>query len=564
MKKHILSAFFVFCLACAAFADRELSRNEILQLFGQLTSQPRSTWIPAGTIEATRSEYKAPKVTNESELLTRISQKVAEYANSTNKLELTEELQTLAAAAIPFNVRYELANEYSMDSQVIVKYDGNKFYWEINVISRNDSVRPDISLRTNYMTNQFNLLGNARRIFVWDGEKYTAYCLPINIASIDTTNSTPHTVNGPLTAGIIPWGYGVYSYDNLAAAQTSAVETTVDNQTQIQLTINRANGTEIVLSLDPAKNYAVTSCVISRQDGSVTLQQYSNYSQVGTNWVPETILLENYEANTNRLLSRDRWDITSINTDVPAADAFKIDFKPAATIQYSNPSKTAVCRLADKNKVNCATVALKHAAAKFGKNLSDEKLASLVSKSGNQTNLLAMKKFVDNLGLYCTAVNSDLQTLKNLQDCQVIVHLPDKNHFVALDEMNKDLITSNSLKYAALLISDKPFEKQFAAIPETRLSGISGAAYACTKVIQQGGSEYDIFCTPPVDGICGGNYVHYWTVMGCQYATSGTCVLGNYVRYQTSPCIYNPVFDWCDTTGEWTYYYTRACASYQN
>ena len=90
--------------------------------------------------------------------------------------------------------------------------------------------------------------------------------------------------------------------------------------------------------------------------------------------------------------------LPSINAEVPAADAFKIDFKPAAMIQYSNPAKAAVCRQTDKNKVNCATVALKHAAAKFGKNLSDKKLASLVSKSDNRRTFLAMKKFVDNSG----------------------------------------------------------------------------------------------------------------------------------------------------------------------
>ena len=372
----------ILSVTCAAFADRDLSRTEILQIFQQLTSQPKTTWLPAGTIEATHSEYRAPKITDTSELTARINQKITEYQNDTNKRELTEELQTLAASAIPFNVRYELANEYTMDTQVVVKYDGNKFYWEINVSSRNDSVKPETTLRANYMTNQFNLSGNARRIFVWDGEKYTNYFLPINQAMVDTTNRIPHAINGPLTAGIIPWGYGVYSYDNLAAASSTAIETTVDNQTQIQLTLTKPGGTEIALVLDPAKNNAVLSCITSRQDGSTVLQQYSNYSQVAGNWVPGTISLEQYAAGTNRLLSRDQWEITDVNGDVPSADAFKIDFKPAAMIQYSNPAKPAVCRQTDKNKVNCATVALKSAAAKFGKNASDKKLASLVSKSG--------------------------------------------------------------------------------------------------------------------------------------------------------------------------------------
>jgi len=590
MKRYILSTFVLtFFTACTAFADRDLSRDEILQLFGQLTSQPRQTWIPAGTIEAARSEYKAPKITNENELIARIGQRITEYANNTNKRELTEELQTLAAGAIPFNVRYELANEFTMDSQVIVKYDGNKFYWEINVTSRNDSIRPEISLRANYMTDQFNLLGNARRIFVWDGGKYTAYCLPINQATVDTT-STSHTVNGPLTAGVIPWGYGAYSYAGLAAADTSAVETTVDNQTQIQLTINKAGGAEIVLSLDPAKDYAVTSCITTRQDGSVSLQQYSNYSQVGANWVPGTILLEKYEANTGRLLSRDRWDITDINAEVPPVDAFKIDFKPAARVEYTNLNKPALCRAnqtAPAATGNCATAALKYVAAKFGKNLSDKELASLVSKSANQTSLLAMKKFVNNTGLYCTAVDADIKALKNLKNCRVILHLPDKNHFAVLDEIGDGVRVLDPIsgkiygvtdlsKCAAILISDKPFEKQlacgetslasgrshgpiggFAAIPDARLQTIAGAlGFTCTKVIQTAGEQP---CTPPVGTVCPGSYIWYFERYGCQLASSGSCSSTYLPRSKSCYCAYDNEYEMCVWSEEWTYTYMRAC-----
>lgn len=554
--RHFLPAFVLtFCVTCTALADRTLNRNEVLQIFQQLTSQPRKTWIPAGTIEAMRSEYKAPKITDENELLNRISQKVAEYQNSTNKRELSEDLQALTLDAVPFNVRYELANEYTMDSQVVVKYDGSRFYWEINVLSRSDSVQPDTSLRGNYMTNQFNLSGNARRIFVWDGEKYTTYFLPINQANVDTTNSVPHNVNGPLTAGVIPWGYGIYTYDNLAVVNTSAVETTSDSQTLIQLTINRSVGTEMVLTLDPAKNYAITNCITSRPDGSTILQQYSNYQQTAGTWIPRMISLEQYEANTSKLLSRDRWDITDVNVDVPTADAFKIDFKPAAMIQYSNPS-TAVCRKTDKNKVNCATVAIKYVAEKFGKTVSDKKLASLLS-GNNQTNLSAMKNFVNGLGLYCQAVNADLQSLKNLKDYQVIVHLSGKNHFAVLDELNKDAKMANFMKYTALLISDKPLEKQFAALPDAQMKTITGAAYACTKLLQE---HSETPCPAPVGGNCGDQlYYIYYERWGCQYATSGTCSTSYMIRYQTSPCVYDSVYDACMTT-EWTSYYMRACA----
>jgi hypothetical protein len=43
----------VLFLSGITFADRPLNRAEILQIFEQLTTHPRKTWTPAGTIEAT-------------------------------------------------------------------------------------------------------------------------------------------------------------------------------------------------------------------------------------------------------------------------------------------------------------------------------------------------------------------------------------------------------------------------------------------------------------------------------------------------------------------------------
>ena len=62
--KHILLAVaFLLSASRIAFADRPLDRTETLQILEQLTSQPRKTWISAGTIEATREEYRAPRIT---------------------------------------------------------------------------------------------------------------------------------------------------------------------------------------------------------------------------------------------------------------------------------------------------------------------------------------------------------------------------------------------------------------------------------------------------------------------------------------------------------------------
>ena len=73
--KHILLTIFLLLSSSGVlFADRGLERTEILQIFQQLTSQPQKTWIPAGTIQASHEEYKAPKTTDLNEINNQIKQ----------------------------------------------------------------------------------------------------------------------------------------------------------------------------------------------------------------------------------------------------------------------------------------------------------------------------------------------------------------------------------------------------------------------------------------------------------------------------------------------------------
>jgi hypothetical protein len=148
-KHFTLMSVLLLLFSSVTFADRPLNRAEILQIFQQLTSQPKKTWIPAGTIKATHEEYRSPKTTDINEINGQIKEKIAEYQNNQNKRELTEDLQKMKLDAMSFNVRHKLSNEYTMNSSVIVKFDGERFYWEINMDSRTDSVKPGKDLTDN-------------------------------------------------------------------------------------------------------------------------------------------------------------------------------------------------------------------------------------------------------------------------------------------------------------------------------------------------------------------------------------------------------------------------------
>ena len=599
-KCFLLTGIFSLFVNCAVFADRPLDRAETLQIFQKLTSQPRKTWIPAGTIKATHEEYKAPKTTNPDEINNQISKRMQDYQNDQNKQELTEELRKMKLDAIPFNVCYDLSNEYTMNSAVVVRFDGDRFYWQIDVDSRMDSVEPDADLAGNFMTDRFDLNWNARRIFAWDGEKYTTYSLPGNNAIVDSTGRTPHVINGPLTAGVIPWGHGFYSYEKLCSISSSAVEKIVDGQPQINLTIDSGSGIQMSFVMDAAKDYAVMSCSIKGRDNSTTLEQYSNYQLVSKQWVPAAILIERYEAGSNRLLASDLWNITSIDANVPQADSFNVNYESDAMIEYHSAitdkpliyrysrtvdtdrllaEKLAVAASEGTQPQNCATVALKYVASKLGKNVTDRQLARLVTGPSKTTSLYAMKQFAQGLGLSCRVVKTDIQTLKNMDGCEVILHIPGKNHFVVLGGIDNEYVwsidlTNDKFCYSAsldsfgldwtggtaLIISNQPLRLtagNFTQIGNSRLRNMTAAGYSCTKLLQNYYVEYCDY----IGGQCGADYREYYERWGCAAAPSGTCGTSVMVRYKLTYCILNPEnLENCTVTGEWTFYYMRACA----
>ena len=358
------------------------------------------------------------------------------------------------------------------------------------------------------------------------------------------------------------------------------------------------NGSKRVFVVDPSKNYAVVSCSITDSENSVISQQYSDYQLVSGNWVPTTILLEKYEAGSNRLLVSDLWNISSIDSNVPESYNFTVKYEMNALIEhYSDISrKPAIYRYSERINTdlllterlafaasegtqpqNCATAALKYAASQLGKNVSNQQLAQLISEPNKDTSLYAMKQLAQNLGLYCRAVKTDIQSLRNLSNCKVILHIPGKNHFVVLGGIDNEYVwcidlANNKFYYntdinvfgmdwtegVALIISNQSIQGEFSEIEDARLGRIVGSAgYSCTRLLQ----EYNVIFCSYVGGLCGGLYDEYYERWGCASATSGSCPSYILIRYKTSLCIQDPYIPGaCTVTGEWTCYNMRACA----
>ncbi len=586
----VIGTISLLLLGRTALADRQLQRAEILTIFERLTSQPTKTWISSGTIRAAHEEYRAPETTSSAAINSRIQQEIRDYQNSPNKQVLTQDLQKMALDAIPFNVRYKLSNEYTMNSSVTVEYDGNRFNWEINVTSRTDSVRPDASLASNYMTREFNMKWNRNREFSWDGSKYTMYSRSANYAMVDTKGLVPHVVTGPLTAGVLPWGYGDFSYNNLSSVSSSGEEKDVNGQTQIHLTLRMSDGTQMLLVMDPERDYALISTLQEGFETTVSTE-YTNYRMISGRWVAMAISIEEYDRWTNKLLAYDVWNFTSVSGSAPVLSSFNVAFEPDTLIEYHSPlsARPLTYRyspmldmdmlLAERLNVaasqgaqaqNCATTALKYAALQLGRDVADKQLARLVDEAGG-TSLKAMKDMAINLGLNARAVRTGIEDLKNLNGCQAILHIPGKDHFVVLGDIDDDHVwcvdlVNDRFCYQAnihffgmdwtegtvLLVSDRPIQGNYSEIADTELRAIRGGdGYTCSDLLQ----ESDVYYC---EYVCYGSYEYYPERYGCEAAQSGMCLEDEMLSCAQSPCIYD--FRGSCYTGEWTFYYMMACS----
>ncbi len=554
-KCFVFAGLVLFCLCGFASGQRQLDNDEVLQILRVLTDQPRDTWIPNGVIRADHIEYRA-------------------------------------------------SNGIIIESTVTVKYDGNRFYWEINIDSYSTE---EEQLKGKVLHDDIDMNWNARRVFAWDGQKYTMYFGPGNHAIVfEDTSNIPVSVNGPLTEGLIPWGHGAYTYEKLSAAQSSAVEVEEDGNKEVHLTISMAGKPEMVLVLDPAKDYAVLSSTSHDTGHAATTKTCSNYELISGRWVPDTVEIERYDDSKQppELLSYDHWHITSISTSISDPLPFSVDYESNALVEhYTAISKrplsyyfsgeidteslrqerVRIAAAQNTQTQNCATVAMQYVMSKLGKEVTQQQLAALVNETDKTTSLYAMKQFVSEMGLHGLAARTNIEAIKNLTNCYAILHLPGENHFVVLDHIDgqsiwlidldrdrfyfpipTDMFGFDWPEGTALLVSRESIDPQgtFTEISDNNLRQIVGAddfgTYSCSELIQ----EYDIeFCSEVYLGFCSGRYRMYYPRYGCELnetggSCSGTGLVGNVYAH----CLEDPFYPGeCITDSEWYSQYIRAC-----
>jgi hypothetical protein len=540
IRNFVLVVILLFIAQDYAFAGGQLNRTEILQIFKTLTDQPKRTWIPSGTITATHYEYKT-------------------------------------------------STGYMTESTVTVKYDGERFYWEINIDSRAKQAEPEPGQVSQLSLKTLELRWNKQRVFTWDGERHTMYFKLGNYAVVrEGPSDIPVGVSGPLSAGIVPWGHGFYTLENLSAAESSA---DVDGQGHVHLTVNREDGLRMVFVLDPAKDYALLSYSIYYQSGASIIKDYDDYESVLGKWIPTTIIIRRYNNSkpSSELATFDHWDLTSISPIPPQSDSFRAPYETDTQVEFYSPiskkpfwyryysevdtesllQKKLEIEIASTEGApsrNCATVAMKQVLERLGKSVTDQQLDRLVNKPKKSTNLYALRQFARDLGLHCRAVKTNLRALKNLKNCQAILHMPRANHYVVFEYIDDKYVwvidlDSHEFFYrtrlkdfgrkwsagTALLISDKPLDADPNNTPinDSELHKIIGSTeggipnFSCTDLIQ----DRDPITCPPLIGHCAGKYHHFVDRCGCKQDPNGTgCTWQQLPGVYSQQCIEDP--DW--------------------
>lgn len=553
--KTLYCIILIGVLSGLSAGDRVLETAEINTLLQSLTASPKSAWLSAGTIRAQYLEYRADE-------------------------------------------------EAAYESEELFRFDGQRFYWEVLLLdSPTDTATPEVE-RPDHRANQ-------HRVFTYDGNAYTRYYKSSDYAVVVMDQQEmPMHLFGPFSAGIIPWGMGAFSYEKLIARNPRAVEYQEDGTSRIRLTL--ANNTsdmpfEMIVEFDPARQNVPCSYILQNSSSSIR-HSYRDIRQVGQSWVPFIITVERFElrGGTPVLSSYEDWRFLSVDTETPT-DGFSAVFANGTVVELQPYGQTKsfmyhasegvdishlleekIMTLSAQNQEqrNCGTLAARHIAQRFSKQVCLSDTVSTneaeTDSESTMTSLYAIRQTLEEAGLYCAAVKTDIESLAGFGHYGVILHFPAVRHYVVLDRIENGVVWTvdlSSRKFywkrpvrelladwkegVALLVSDSPImasgQIQFIDTQQQKqIFGGSEVGYSCTDLIQ---SYEHILCSEPIGGLCGGGYYKIWQRYGCREDELGmTCVGQKMVGYDYSHCINHPLQPgWCEITGRWYSRYIRAC-----
>ncbi len=557
---------------------QDVSSSEIDLILQVLTSRQQTSWLDKGSAQVIRTRYQAAKTDD----LYLVEQKVLEarqqYLDNPRKIVQSEEGQMLKYEAIPFNVRYDMLNEWRMTTRYNIAVDGEKFLQESENISREDSYPiPDTAT---YMYEYFNLDWNRGYIVAWDGEKNTTCNPGMGDAVIQAADECPSPRKlRVLQAGLLPWGFSKYSYQNLKQCPIDGRHVEVGDHTEIELTIQFSTEQTLIVRVNPDLDNVVTRYE-SVWPSRVTIVTCDDYFDMDGRWMPSSVTSEEYSLAANKLLRKESWAYSIVSSETPDESAFQVAIPVDAAVvympsiavgpvKYHYPAKQPerlhgwleIKARMDAGELpadNCAAAALEVVLRSLGLTLTSVEVDGLLEPDGHMVSLYNMRQALLDKGLSCKVVQTDPAALASLTNCRFIAYYPQRMHYVVLDELNSEDariidLTGNRIYQRLsladfqydwssgiiLAVTDAPFDSfnQLSEIDvDLMKSFLGGEGYRCIYFYQP---EEIYYCSPPFQGSCDSYYYHYYERWQCETTPSGTCSTERLPRLRIWDCVYD-------------------------
>jgi len=636
---------FLTVLSSNLVMGRTLSPSEVQAVLQELTANPTQAWISTGSVTGTSIEESWPSYEyTDREIELRTAAEIIEFKTTPPASMVDTDYIFDHLDAIPYNIRYMYRIGTRKEETFRILTNQGQFNWFSELVRFQDGaeLKDDVVIPY-YMTTEderyfakanppvhaskrFNPNWNQQRTVAWDGQEFLIHNASpsqgLNHAYRQDTPVLPSALPDPLIAGLIPWGHGIYTLDNLARAAVHGSETTVDGVTITKISIHSGIGpsrTQIEATLARQHSpqgipaYALTAVqILKGQQGEFTAK-HSGHIWLEGRWVPTQIVTERPQSQYGAertvrqtfLLEFSSEPVSERDMHPPLRDAWVEYHAPglAQPLRYQMSStidseillqeKLALMQVKAQNQAharmhppvinrsgNCATLSLGYVSRALGHPIDDRKLASLVDDAG-KSSLFDLRKLARQEGLYCEVVSTNIDSLATLGACQIILYLPDKGHFVVLGDVdtfdiqlidlqkNTFLYPLNKHKFnldwqegiALVLSTDSigfPLSSQIELPPDRVLKSKRAGLAYDCTKLIQDGESYDVHC--PDSPPCGGIYKDYSTIFGCDLAESGTCT--NFIQwaYKESNCMLKPTDPTQCTYGRWTFiYYLYAC-----
>lgn len=471
---------------------RTLSQLEVQSLLKELTSQSQMGWIETGTVKGFIVEESWPTYDYaNSEIEARIRSEITAFETPALQTVVNSKLQLDYFQAMPYNIRYAYRASTREELELSIQCHKGRYFWEATVVDFKDladlSNYSDIPYRLTttdekffaqtqpapHAIIRFNPDWNQKRICSWDGKEHIQYNYSLDRMINHVSRTATDKLLGlpsPLTAGLIPWGYGIFTLENLNSMDVVAQKAWDEDDSVIILTLTDETQKDklvikakFIRKISPyGKNsLALVEKTIMSDNKLLQKAVLSAHIWLSNTWVPKLIVTEKYnylygaERTTRKTLRLDYSTEIPQGQMVPSISGALVEYRApglSRSLRYRMSEridneavlaeKLALIQRSSQTKSlysNCATLSLGYAASQLGRPLDDKQLAELIDTNG-MTNLQAMVQVARRNGLHAQAVRTDLKHLAKLDSHQVILHIPKKDHYIVLGDVDANYV----------------------------------------------------------------------------------------------------------------------------